>query len=101
MAVRVRPDGRILCAARHDAEEGDDYIDDHIHYILSADLGALVTEPMYCVGGRGGHAYHGQWWWRHEVPDDVVVDTLMDMRRAPSLIGRIARAILLALEVRR
>lgn len=27
MAVRVRKDGRILCAAMHPAEEGDCYVD--------------------------------------------------------------------------
>lgn len=74
VAVRVRDDGRVLCAAMHPALLGDTYIDDGLHYKLSVDLGVLVTEPMHCDGGRGGHAVHGEWWWRHEVPADVVVE---------------------------
>lgn len=34
MALRIRKDGRILCAAYHPAEEGDLYLDDHIHSYL-------------------------------------------------------------------
>jgi hypothetical protein len=47
------------------------YLDDGIHYKLSVDLRAIVTEPMHSDEGRGGHAAHGEWWWRDEVPDDV------------------------------
>jgi hypothetical protein len=74
MALRVRSDGRILCAAMHPAEDGDTYLHDGLHYKLSAELGALVTEPMHADAGRGGHARHGEWWWRDEVPDDVVIE---------------------------
>lgn len=73
MAVRVRKDGRVLCAARHPAEPGDVYIDDGLHYTLSSELHVLVTEPLH-EGGRGGHAAHGEWWWRGQVPDDVTID---------------------------
>ena len=31
MALRVRTDGRILCAAKSKPEEGDVYIDDAVH----------------------------------------------------------------------
>ena len=61
----------------HDAEPGDRYVDDQTHYQLSVELGVLVTEPMTCDPenrGRGGHAVHGEWWWREEVPSDVVVE---------------------------
>lgn len=71
MAVRIRQDGRILCAAKHPEQPGDIYIPDGLHYRLSADLGVLVTEPMYCDGGRRGHAYHGEWWWRDRLPADI------------------------------
>lgn len=71
MALRIRRDGRILCAAVHPGESGDTYINDALHYRLSVDLGALVTEPMRCDGGRGGHASHGEWWWRDRIPADI------------------------------
>lgn len=74
MAVRIRRDGRVLCAAMHPAEPGDTYLDDGLHYKLSVELGALVTEPMDSDVGRGGHAAHGEWWWRDEVPADVVIE---------------------------
>lgn len=74
MAVRVRrPSGEVVCAAMHPAEEGDCYLDDGLHYLLSAELGVLVTEDMHLPEGvgRGGHAAHGEWWWRGRVPEDV------------------------------
>ena len=74
MAVRIRRDGRILCAAQHPEESGDTYLDDGLHYRLSVEFGVLVTEPMFSPDGRGGHAKHGEWWWRNAVPDDVVVE---------------------------
>ncbi len=78
MAVRVRADGTILCAAMHPARDDDRaYIDDGLHYKLGVELGALVTEPMHADAGnpgRGGHAAHGEWWWADEVPDDVVIE---------------------------
>ena len=36
MALRVREDGRILCAAKSKPEEGDIYIDDAVHGWLAA-----------------------------------------------------------------
>lgn len=74
MAVRVRADGRVLCAAMHPALPGDTYLHDGLAYKLSVELRVLVTEPMHQDEGRGGHAAHGEWWWRDQVPDDVVVD---------------------------
>lgn len=74
MAVRIRMDGTILCAACYPEEPGDTYIDDGLHYRLSVQLGVLVTEPMESDRGRGGHRRHGQWWWRNEVPADVVLE---------------------------
>lgn len=78
MAVRVRIDGRIFCAAMHPALPDDRaYLDDGLHYKLSVELGVLVSEPMYAdpeCPGRGGHAAHGEWWWRDAVPVDVVLE---------------------------
>lgn len=74
MALRVREDGRIVCAAMHPPEPGDTYLNDGISYRLTVETRAIVTEPMKSAEGRGGHGAHGEWWWRHEVPDDVVIE---------------------------
>lgn len=79
MALRIREDGTILCAARHPAREGDTYLHDGIHYKLSVETRTIVSEPMDPdpgSPGRGGHRAHGQWWWVDEVPDDVVIEKL-------------------------
>ena len=68
MAVRIRSDGTILCAAMHKAEPGDTYLHDGLHYKLSVELGVLVTEPM------PKHATRGRWWWKHEVPEGVEIE---------------------------
>ena len=74
MALRVRADGRILCAAMHPAEPHDTYLHDGLSYRLTAELGAIVTEPMFSDAGRGGHSKHGEWWWANAVPSDVVLE---------------------------
>lgn len=61
----------------HPAQPGDTYLDDGLHYKLSVEFRVLVTEPMEpdpTNPGRGGHAAHGEWWWRNDVPDDVVLE---------------------------
>lgn len=68
MALRIRKDGRVLCAAMHAAEPGDTYLDDGIHYQLSAERKLLVTEPME------KHKDRGEWWWCGNVPPEVTVD---------------------------
>jgi hypothetical protein len=68
MAVRIRKDGRILCAAMHPEEDGDTYLDDGIHYYLSVEKKILVTEPW------DKHKNSGQWWWKGNIPQDVEVD---------------------------
>jgi hypothetical protein len=72
MAVRIRQDGRILCAAHHAEMIGDTYIDDELHYQLSAESGVLVTLPMPQHAEAG--PYFGQWWWGGQVPDSVEVE---------------------------
>jgi hypothetical protein len=83
MAVRIRKNGQILCAAMHAAEPGDTYVDDVLHERLASGTGALVTEPMHCDGGRRGHAHHGEWWWRDRVPADVEADPYFVNRSQP------------------
>lgn len=73
MALRIRQDGRVLCAAQHPQCEGDVYLDDDIHYRLSVELKVLVTEPMELPDG-GGHGVHGEWWWRRLQPEWAQID---------------------------
>lgn len=68
MAVRIRRDGRIFCAAMHPEEPLDIYIDDNLHYQLSVVAKVLVTEH------HDRHQTHGQWWWVNDVPPTVVID---------------------------
>ncbi len=67
MAVRIRKNGRVLCAAMHKKEDGDTYIDDTLHYHLSAERKVLVTEP------HEKHKDSGEWWWRGNVPNNINV----------------------------
>lgn len=68
MAVRIRKDGRILCAAMHPAEEGDCYVDDGVHYVLSVEAKVMVTEP------HERHKEHGEWWWINAIPETAQID---------------------------
>lgn len=68
MALRIRKDGKVLCAAIHEVQEGDIYIDDNLHYLLSAEWKVLLTEP------HEKHRINGQWWWKGHVPDGVIID---------------------------
>ena len=81
MALRIRKDGRILCAAIHKEEPGDTYLDDGIHYPLSVERKLLLTEPME------KHKEHGQWWWVGNVPDNVEVETFY-LKTATALLDR-------------
>lgn len=76
MALRIREDGTILCAAMHPPAPGDTYLHDGISYKLTVETRAVVTEPMVCEGGRGGHGKHGEWWWASRVPDDVEIENI-------------------------
>lgn len=69
MAVRIRKNGRIFCAALNEALEGDCYIDDGLHYELSVERKILITtENDY-------HMKHGgEWWWKGQEPLDVRID---------------------------
>lgn len=56
MAVRIRKDGSIVCAAMFPKQEDDLYIDDRLHYYLAVEIGILVTDEY--------HLEHGKWWWK-------------------------------------
>jgi hypothetical protein len=68
MALRIRKNGRILCAAMHPAESGDTYIDDGLHYHLSVEKKVICTEP------HEQHQCRGEWWWTGNVPEGITID---------------------------
>jgi uncharacterized membrane-anchored protein len=68
MALRVRKDGRILCAAMYAEESGDTYLDDSVHYYLSVEKKLLVTERWE------KHKERGEWWWVNNVPLEVEIE---------------------------
>lgn len=74
MALRIRSDGRILCAAMHPEEPGDTYIHDGISYMLTVEQHVLVTEAMDVPAGLGGHRAHGQWWWSGFEPENAMIE---------------------------
>ena len=47
MAIRIRKDGRLLCANHHPPQEGDIYIDDSIHEYLGNCLNISVNKITY------------------------------------------------------
>lgn len=57
MALRIRKDGRIFCAALHPPKDGDTYIDDGLHYEMSVIHRVIYTDPEPI------HSQHGEWWW--------------------------------------
>ena len=71
MALRIRKNGVILCAAMHKAKKDDVYIDDGLHYTLSVIKKIIVTEPIEL------HKTRGEWWWKWNVPEDVKIDPLL------------------------
>ena len=46
MAIRVRKDGTMWCAAHTKPEDGDTYIDDGLHYVMSVERKVIVALPM-------------------------------------------------------
>ena len=57
VAMRWRKDGRLLCAAMTEPEEGDTYIDDTLHYQLSMISRAVMADV--------DHETNGLWHWVH------------------------------------
>lgn len=69
MAVRIRKNGRIFCAALSNVMDGDCYIDDETHYQLSSVNKLLVTtENDYHI------ANGGEWWWKGQEPNNITID---------------------------
>ena len=68
MALRIRKDGRILCAAIHLQEDEDIYINDALHYQLSVIHKILVTEYIE------SHKLRGEWWVKNQVPKGIKID---------------------------
>lgn len=68
MALRIRKDGRILCAAIHSAEQGDTYINDDLHYQLSVENKVIATQY------HEEHKERGEWWWSGNIPEGIVID---------------------------
>ena len=55
MAIRWRKDGMLMCAAMSQPEEGDTYIDDSVHYVLSVLSHAIIADE--------NHKSNGLWYW--------------------------------------
>ena len=65
MAIRVRKDGTMWCAALTEPAEGDTYIDDGLHYAMSVELGVIVALPW------PEHSKNPQWWWANAAPPEA------------------------------
>lgn len=57
MAIRMRANGELICAAVSTPEEGDSYIDDRLHYQLSVISRAILADA--------DHKSNGLWHWVH------------------------------------
>ncbi len=64
MAIRLREDGTLVCAALRPEMPSDLYIDDNLHHFLT-------SAKLICTDER--HKEHAEWWWTHEIPEGVVV----------------------------
>ena len=69
MAVRIRKNSLILCAAMNEERAGDTYIDDGLHYELSVIRKILVTTDSDSLSNP-----YGQWWWKGSVPKNVKIN---------------------------
>lgn len=89
MAVRIRKDGRILCAAIHGEEPGDTYIPDSLSEIMSGCTGeeaVIVTEPWE------KHKEHDQWQECADRMEHKLVDEIKQLKaETSSLQGTIRR----------
>lgn len=65
MAIRVRKDGTMWCAALTEEHTGDTYIDDGLHYEMSIENGVIVALPM------PEHKENPQWWWTSSAPSEA------------------------------
>jgi len=58
MSIRWRKDGSLICAAMSEAQDGDTYIDDRLHYQLSIECIAILADI--------NHEENGLWYWVHD-----------------------------------
>lgn len=66
MAIRVREDGTMWCAALTEPEPGDTYIDDTLHHLLHTVHRVIVAWP------EPRHSREPQWWWIGSAPSEVL-----------------------------
>lgn len=66
MALRIRKDGRIMCAAICPPMLGDTYINDGLHYEMSVEHKVIGTDD--------NHMKHGEWWWTGNVPEGIILN---------------------------
>jgi hypothetical protein len=63
MALRIRKNGCIFCAALHGAENGDTYVPDNISEVLT---GCTGEKPLIISDPEPIHSTHGRWWWANQ-----------------------------------
>lgn len=64
MALRIRKNGDVLCAALHPEEDGDIYIHDGISAVLTGCTSRLsLEEAVLVTDPEPIHSIHGKWWW--------------------------------------
>ncbi len=84
MSLRWRKTGELLCGAKSKLEKDDTYIDDRLHYELSAIQKTIVPDK--------NEDDNGLWYWLHgwcdtaEHPQDVRDAPLIQSRRPPKRI---------------
>lgn len=62
MAVRIRKNGKIICAAASKPMKGDIYLDDGVHYLLSVEMGVLqeIEGTNYWEFGKRKKGYKSE-----------------------------------------
>lgn len=70
MAVRVRKNGKIVCAKMFQKRSGDLYIDDNLHYFLSVEKKVLIAEPYK------KHKKTGRWYFITELPKGRILQIM-------------------------
>lgn len=66
MALRIRKNGDIVCAAMTEPNEGDTYINDSLHYEMSV-INKVIVAPI-------DHNKTALWFWKGNIPKDVEID---------------------------
>lgn len=65
MAIRVRKDGTMICAAHSEPSDGDTYIDDALQYEMSVTPAVILAKPM------PDHESDPRRFWARAAPHDV------------------------------